>query len=1179
MANWLDAMLGGKKNIEKEATIVEQGKDSQDHFEKKVASSGFLADLMDVDEEQVERDYKAKLSEEARLLGKTAAHEFKTEEEVVEADYHRQIKILSDSNLAEMLAEFRGQKENNFLEKSTELREKAKKEVASSREKAEKEVLGFVGMTSQVGDWQKTFEKWSKEAKVEQPTEKDLYEPKSPEKEHNFQKPSEDKFKSPTEEEIVPVGNGREADERTEVTKEPLPVNKEASLGTSAEYQPKTGEPCFCRPGVARDNCPSCEGTGMKIDFKKIHEKKSSKEAGAHQAWDVILNGKVIDTVFYDADCDADYVKRGLINHDGYDAGIEVRKPRKSRASKKDASLGKKASLLAKYYLDKTVTAYNEESGDWSGQIQDMGEIEKGTLDVESMEDAVKQLSDKFGLDFEPFGEEENEHLGIRFSVAQAENDEGMEDPKGKYLADYELYIKLYQEHAPTKGKESSLDTDAAPKLKVGDRVQISGGSGLSSDQLGVIVSSEEFMKEVGVNERGVPKIDGYYKPVDWTKEYAIRLDDGSVITMYKNRVNLVTDKVYDKHEGRTVEHPKKDATLNQKAENTELDKQIGALFVKLEDLRAKGLDKEKGGEFDSVLSQLRELNKKRMGDFKITPMKASLGKKVAHLYGIKSISAKVLANGNLQIMVDDTNELQEIKEAVASGDQSDASMYDAFESLVAIGYQWISPEDIGALTDAPILANGSLDDPRVKIWWYPDYQVKSPLEDIAETGKTIFTLAPEDKQASIKSLKLKKKADYQGWKNYETWAVALWADNDQGLQQSILEMVPQYKEAYELGDAIKELIEESKPDVGNTLWADLLNGALSEVDWREVAESYMQKSTESSKKVDISKEAASNSQVIDMFVNDSFPKDKMPTWGTDNLKISKQPNGWALVNYSTPLLYRQNGASDVYFNTQKYSPTTSKIQNYIKKALGGSANEVDEAGMTSAIDGGSQVEASISCPACGAEGQDSIACQACGIAYGSSNKMADPVNPKSLEQEKCMHCGEEDSKGNMEVNPRTMEWAHTQCGGVWGGDKPETIPMATASKKKVAETVKQQNDGSFICTCGNTSDAEGFYPCDASGVEVEPVDGKWDNLYGCAGCGRVIKQDTLEVVPDVKFKQNDIVSHASKQDVIKMIKTAEISSPWAVVTNEKGQEVIARVSDESTNTKVSEESADEISK
>jgi hypothetical protein len=35
-------------------------------------------------------------------------------------------------------------------------------------------------------------------------------------------------------------------------------------------YQPKTGLHCHCRPGVYRDNCPNCEGTGWQIDFAKI---------------------------------------------------------------------------------------------------------------------------------------------------------------------------------------------------------------------------------------------------------------------------------------------------------------------------------------------------------------------------------------------------------------------------------------------------------------------------------------------------------------------------------------------------------------------------------------------------------------------------------------------------------------------------------------------------------------------------------------------------------------------------------------------------------------------------------------------------------------------------------------------------------------------------------------------
>jgi hypothetical protein len=105
-------------------------------------------------------------------------------------------------------------------------------------------------------------------------------------------------------------------------------------------------------------------------------------------------------------------------------------------------------------------------------------------------------------------------------------------------------------------------------------------------------------------------------------------------------------------------------------------------------------------------------------------------------------------------------------------------------------------------------------------------------------------------------------------------------------------------------------------------------------------------------KEADLDVESKSNEDVIRMFVDNSFPKDKMPVWGTANLKITKYPNGWALVNYQTPILYRANGEEGIYFNTQKYSVTTSKIQTYIRRNLTGKpVKEVDEAGIRQTIE------------------------------------------------------------------------------------------------------------------------------------------------------------------------------------------------------------------------------------
>ncbi len=59
-----------------------------------------------------------------------------------------------------------------------------------------------------------------------------------------------------------------------------------------------------------------------------------------------------------------------------------------------------------------------------------------------------------------------------------------------------------------------------------------------------------------------------------------------------------------------------------------------------------------------------------------------------------------------------------------------------------------LSPEDVGALTDAPILTDDrTIDDDGVvsavgKVWWYPNYMVTNFAEELAQTGSTQFQLA-----------------------------------------------------------------------------------------------------------------------------------------------------------------------------------------------------------------------------------------------------------------------------------------------------------------------------------------------------------------------------------------------------------------------------------------------------
>jgi hypothetical protein len=96
----------------------------------------------------------------------------------------------------------------------------------------------------------------------------------------------------------------------------------------------------------------------------------------------------------------------------------------------------------------------------------------------------------------------------------------------------------------------------------------------------------------------------------------------------------------------------------------------------------------------------------------------------------------------------------------------------------------------------------------------------------------------------------------YQGWANYETWAVALWLSNNEGdyrywqekTQEAYLDAqedhlaynTPSEEARMKLADCLKEEMAEAAPDLGASVWADLLSAALSEVDYFEIADNWL---------------------------------------------------------------------------------------------------------------------------------------------------------------------------------------------------------------------------------------------------------------------------------------------------------------------------------------------------
>ena len=84
----------------------------------------------------------------------------------------------------------------------------------------------------------------------------------------------------------------------------------------------------------------------------------------------------------------------------------------------------------------------------------------------------------------------------------------------------------------------------------------------------------------------------------------------------------------------------------------------------------------------------------------------------------------------------------------------------------------------------------------------------------------------------------------YNGWTNYETWAVKLWIDNDEGEYFYWRDMAEDHNgNAYGLAKELKRHYEALANEwMGDhaSMFADLFNSALSSVEWHEIAESML---------------------------------------------------------------------------------------------------------------------------------------------------------------------------------------------------------------------------------------------------------------------------------------------------------------------------------------------------
>jgi len=84
-------------------------------------------------------------------------------------------------------------------------------------------------------------------------------------------------------------------------------------------------------------------------------------------------------------------------------------------------------------------------------------------------------------------------------------------------------------------------------------------------------------------------------------------------------------------------------------------------------------------------------------------------------------------------------------------------------------------------------------------------------------------------------------KQEYNGWTNYETWNYKLWLDNNQPTYDAVRTLAKKHNDAYELSIELSKVAHDNAPLLEASFYSDVLNASIREINFFEIAESYLE--------------------------------------------------------------------------------------------------------------------------------------------------------------------------------------------------------------------------------------------------------------------------------------------------------------------------------------------------